>query len=121
LRPKIHANELAFSGGIQIGVKHNALSVDHLEYTGDKEIEALKKTIIRQSFGQTTIHSKCTTPVPVFFTISNQCRIFIEPVKDCFKNPSRNWNDFTLENGFPLSSSPNLSFLLICSTLDFFP
>lgn len=42
MRPKIHANELALSGGIQIGVKHNALSVDHLEFTGDAEIEALK-------------------------------------------------------------------------------
>lgn len=41
LRPKIHANELDFSGGIQVGVKYNALSVDHLEYTGDAEIEAL--------------------------------------------------------------------------------
>ncbi len=41
LRPKIHANELDYSGGIQVGVKHNALSVDHLEYTGDKEIQAL--------------------------------------------------------------------------------
>ncbi len=40
--PKIHANELANSGGIQIGVKHNALSVDHLEFTGDEEIAALK-------------------------------------------------------------------------------
>ena len=39
---KIHANELALSGGIQIGVKHNALSVDHLEFTGDAEIEVLK-------------------------------------------------------------------------------
>lgn len=42
LKPKIHANELDYSGGIQTGVKHNALSVDHLEYTGDKEIKALK-------------------------------------------------------------------------------
>jgi imidazolonepropionase len=41
LRPKIHANELAYSGGIQVGVKYNALSVDHLEYTGDAEIQAL--------------------------------------------------------------------------------
>ena len=41
LRPKIHANELDYSGGVQIGVKHNALSVDHLEYIGNKEIEAL--------------------------------------------------------------------------------
>jgi imidazolonepropionase len=41
LRPKIHANELDFSGGIQVGVKYNALSVDHLEYTGDEEIACL--------------------------------------------------------------------------------
>ncbi len=41
LRPKIHANELDFSGGIQVGVKHNALSVDHLEFVGKEEIEAL--------------------------------------------------------------------------------
>ena len=41
LRPKIHANELARSGGIQTGVKYNALSVDHLEYTGKEEIEVL--------------------------------------------------------------------------------
>jgi len=41
LRPKIHANELDYSGGIQVGVKYNALSVDHLEYTGDEEIETL--------------------------------------------------------------------------------
>lgn len=41
LRGKIHANELDYSGGIQVGVKYNALSVDHLEFTGDEEIEAL--------------------------------------------------------------------------------
>ncbi len=42
LRPKIHANELAVSGGVQVGVKHGALSVDHLERTTDAEIEALR-------------------------------------------------------------------------------
>ena len=42
MRPKIHANELARSGGIQLGVKYDALSVDHLEHTGDEEIAALK-------------------------------------------------------------------------------
>lgn len=41
LRPKIHANELDYSGGIQVGVKYNALSVDHLEFTGDDEIKSL--------------------------------------------------------------------------------
>ena len=41
LKPKIHANELAVSGGVQVGVSHDAVSVDHLERTGPEEIEAL--------------------------------------------------------------------------------
>ncbi len=41
LRPKIHANELAVSGGVQVGVNHKALSVDHLERMGSEEIELL--------------------------------------------------------------------------------
>ena len=41
MRPKIHANELDYSGGIEAGVSHGALSVDHLEYTGDEEIRVL--------------------------------------------------------------------------------
>lgn len=41
MRPKIHANEMACSGGIQCAVRHNALSCDHLEYTGDAEIQCL--------------------------------------------------------------------------------
>ncbi len=41
MRAKIHANELDYSGGIQVGVKYNALSVDHLEYVGDEEIACL--------------------------------------------------------------------------------
>ena len=42
IKPKIHANELAVSGGVQVGVKHNAQSVDHLEATTDAEIECLR-------------------------------------------------------------------------------
>jgi imidazolonepropionase len=44
LPPKIHANELDYSGGIQIGVKNNAKSVDHLECTGQDEIDVLKSS-----------------------------------------------------------------------------
>lgn len=44
LRPKIHANELGRTGGVQVGVKYNALSVDHLEHMGDEEVEALLGT-----------------------------------------------------------------------------
>ena len=42
LRPKIHADELAASGGTRVGVEHNALSVDHLERAGEAETETLK-------------------------------------------------------------------------------
>lgn len=41
MRAKIHANELDYSGGVQVGVKYDALSVDHLEYVGDEEIKSL--------------------------------------------------------------------------------
>ena len=41
LKPKIHANELDYSLGIETGVNHHALSVDHLEFTGDDQIATL--------------------------------------------------------------------------------
>lgn len=44
LRSKIHANQLAYSGGVQAGVRGGALSVDHLESSGQAEIEALLGT-----------------------------------------------------------------------------
>lgn len=39
--PRIHANQLNRSGGVQVGVKTGAISVDHLENIGDEEIQAL--------------------------------------------------------------------------------
>jgi len=42
LKPKVHANQLYNSGGIQIGVKHHAISVDHLETMDQEEIECLR-------------------------------------------------------------------------------
>lgn len=44
LKPKIHANELAVSGGVQVGVEFDAQSVDHLERTTEVEIECLRGT-----------------------------------------------------------------------------
>ncbi len=44
LRGKIHANELANSGGVQVGVAHGALSVDHLERMGEDEVELLAQS-----------------------------------------------------------------------------
>lgn len=44
MKPKVHANQLAQSGGVQAGIHVGAISVDHLEYVFDKEINALKNS-----------------------------------------------------------------------------
>lgn len=41
LRPKIHANELASSGGVQVGIRYGALSVDHLEEANEQDVADL--------------------------------------------------------------------------------
>lgn len=45
MKPKIHADELASSGGVEVGVVHGALSVDHLESMTVEEIEILRDTV----------------------------------------------------------------------------
>ncbi len=44
LTPKVHANQLHKSGGVQAGVACNAISVDHLEFVGQEEIKALQRS-----------------------------------------------------------------------------
>ncbi len=44
LIPKIHVNQFTAIGGVQAGIKFNALSVDHLEEMREEDIEALKST-----------------------------------------------------------------------------
>lgn len=44
MKPRIHANQLHNSGGVQVGVKTGAVSVDHLESIGDEEIKVLRKS-----------------------------------------------------------------------------
>ncbi|UGU15578.1 imidazolonepropionase [Sinomicrobium kalidii] len=44
LIPKIHVNQFHAIGGVQVGVKHNALSVDHLEVMREEDIKVLKGT-----------------------------------------------------------------------------
>lgn len=46
MQPRIHANQLSNSGGVQVGVKTGALSVDHLEQIGDAEIDALRDSSV---------------------------------------------------------------------------
>lgn len=44
LRATVHANQMGISGGVQVGVKYDAISVDHLESVGDEEFEVLKNS-----------------------------------------------------------------------------
>ena len=41
LKPKIHVNQFSVMGGVELGVKHNAISVDHLEELADEDLAAL--------------------------------------------------------------------------------
>lgn len=41
LKPKIHVNQFSVMGGVGIGVKYNAVSVDHLEELADDDVKAL--------------------------------------------------------------------------------
>lgn len=42
MKPKVHANQLSLSGGVQAGVQAGAASVDHLEYVEEAEIISLQ-------------------------------------------------------------------------------
>lgn len=44
LKAKIHVSEIDNIGGVQMGIRHNALSVDHLECAGSEEIAALSQS-----------------------------------------------------------------------------
>ena len=44
LKPKIHANQLHVSGGVQAGVRLNAVSVDHLESMDEAAITSLARS-----------------------------------------------------------------------------
>jgi imidazolonepropionase len=44
LKPKIHVNQFTAIGGVQAGIKYNALSVDHLEEIREEDITALQNS-----------------------------------------------------------------------------
>ena len=44
MKPKVHVDELAVTGGLQVALRHHALSVDHLESTDDEGISLLEQS-----------------------------------------------------------------------------
>ncbi len=57
MHPKIHGQELADSGGVEVAVAHNALSVDHLESMTDHDI-----ALLTQNSSLLTPNSSLLTP-----------------------------------------------------------
>ena len=44
MRVKVHANQMGMTGGVEVGVKYNAISVDHLESAGYEQIKVLQRS-----------------------------------------------------------------------------
>ena len=64
IRGKIHGQELADSGGVEVAVKNHALSVDHLESMTDRDIELLKAPQRAASGGELQIEPTIPTALP---------------------------------------------------------
>jgi len=96
LRPKIHANEMACSGGVQVGVKYNALSCDHLEYVGDAEIECFR-------------HSQCMP------TVLPGAAFFLNMVHSPVRNMINAGLPVAMASDFNPGSSPSGNMQLVLS------
>ena len=64
IRGKIHGQELADSGGVEVAVKNHALSVDHLESMTDRDIELLKAPQRAANGGEMQIEPTIPTALP---------------------------------------------------------
>ena len=92
LKPKIHANQLSASGGVEVGVLHNAISVDHLESMDESALKALS--------GSETIGTML--PSAAFFLrmnyqpartlINNNCLVALASDYNPGSSPSGNMN-----------------------------
>ncbi len=77
MRPKIHGQELADSGGVEVAVSHHALSVDHLESMTDRDVSLLsgKSLELRDvtiDSSQQTHDSQATTKIYSHSTLNSQ-------------------------------------------------
>ena len=66
IAPRLHANQLHRSGGVQVGVANCAVSVDHLENVGQEEIDllAVSPTIATVLPGASFFLNMCHAPAP---------------------------------------------------------
>lgn len=92
LRPKIHANQLHASGGVQAGVRLGALSVDHLETMDDPAIQALAASSTIGTLLPTAAFFLRMPYQPARKLIENNCAIALASDFNPGSSPSGNMN-----------------------------
>jgi len=92
LKPKIHANQLSVSGGVQTGVKVGAVSVDHLESMDDPAIEVLSNSSTIGTLLPTAAFFLRMPYQPARKLIDNDCAIALASDFNPGSSPSGNMN-----------------------------
>lgn len=92
LRPKLHANQLHVSGGVETGIKLNALSVDHLESMDDHAIQSLSKSSTIGTLLPTAAFFLRMKFQPARQLIDNNCAIALATDYNPGSSPSGNMN-----------------------------
>ena len=100
LKPKIHANQLHVSGGVQAGIKLGAVSVDHLE---SMDSEAIRSLAVSSTIGT-------LLPTAAFFL-----RMAFQPARELIENNCA----IALASDFNPGSSPsgNMNFVVALSCI----
>jgi len=92
LKPKIHANQLSVSGGVQAGVKANAVSVDHLESMDDNAINTLANSLTIGTLLPTAAFFLRMPFQPARKLIDSNCAIALASDFNPGSSPSGNMN-----------------------------
>jgi imidazolonepropionase len=92
LKPKIHANQLSVSGGVQAGVRANALSVDHLESMDEAAISALANSNTIGTLLPTAAFFLRMNYPPARYLINAGCAIALASDFNPGSSPSGNMN-----------------------------
>lgn len=123
LKPKLHVNQLNSIGGIEIGLKVNALSLDHLETMTDKDIKLLAKASLSAAEGlsQRTPSEKPATIGTLLPTAAFFLRMPFQPARQlidagCFIALASDYNP-----GSSPSGNMNLVVSMSCIQLKMLP
>jgi imidazolonepropionase len=92
LKPKIHANQLNASGGVQVGVALHAVSVDHLESMDEQAINSLANSQTIGTLLPTAAFFLRMPYQPARKLIDSQCAIALASDYNPGSSPSGNMN-----------------------------